>query len=58
METIKNYVGSDAAVRGAVLDLEILIGDAESAETVDGNDFDASDAVRALNILIDRLNEK
>lgn len=55
METIKNYTGTDPAIKDAFLELEGFIGDVENAETVDDGTFDCSDAVKALNVLIDAL---
>ena len=60
METIKNYIknytGPDVVVADACRDLEIFIGDMDNAELADDSTVDTSDPVRALNIIIDRLN--
>lgn len=56
METIKNYTGTDPAIRDAFLELEGVIGDMENADLADGSTFDCSDAVKAMNVLLDALN--
>ena len=56
IEIIKTYSGQDPALKDAFLALETFIGDMENAELADDSTIDASDAVHALNILIERLN--
>lgn len=55
METLKNYTGSNETIKAAALELEMFIGDMDGELTDDGT-VDASDAVRAFNVLIDALN--
>jgi hypothetical protein len=56
VETIKNYIGKDAVIANACRDLEIFIGDMDNAGLTDDSTVDTTDPVRALNILIDKLN--
>lgn len=65
METIKTYIGTDTALANAFRDLEIFIGDMDGKTIgtptdedtlIDEGTVDASDAVRAINIIIDRVN--
>jgi hypothetical protein len=52
-ETIQNYSGEDPEIRKAAGVLEDFIGDMENAEFADDSTLDASDAVAALNVLIE-----
>lgn len=56
MATIKNYTGTDSAIKDAVLEIEGFIGDMENVETIDGGTIYCEDVVEALNVLIDRMN--
>jgi hypothetical protein len=58
IEIIKTYRGQDPALKDALLELENFIGDMENAVLADDSTIDASDAVKALNILIERLNDE
>jgi len=53
---IRNYSGSDREVASAVKELESFIGDMGSAELADDTTIDATDAAKALDLLIGRLN--
>jgi hypothetical protein len=55
-ETIKPYCGGNPEIATAVTELEIFIGDMDNADLADDSTVDTSDAVKALNVLIDRLN--
>jgi hypothetical protein len=58
IEIIKTYRGQDPALKDALLKIEDFIGYVENAVLADDSTIDASDAVTALNTLIERLNDE